>query len=382
LCWRIFCGSGGLIVPAALILGISAGVRPSSLLFLGPLFLFSLSNMMPKRRFVALAALALTLTAWFVPMISASGGLEAYFGALTSLWQMVPAKDTVFNSSPATSIARACTIAFIYLIGFGAASWAPLGARRASSSDPRKKLFTAVWIAPALCFFTFIFLRFVNSGYLLIAAAPACIWLGFWASEWYEGTGWRKPLKLGVIGICAAANVLIFLFSPLYCSYRSVRRFEAELNGIRTALPQLGSPGDTLVIAFDSHFLGYRHAGYYLPGYLTVEYPEAKLREGARVFVMHERDTRLLAELPAGAYSRFVLFPLPGGEASYREYVQKATKPLPIDSLRTIRVGGYDFVTGPISDLPLLFPRAAPKSLSKSAPEQQASRETPGLLPQ
>ena len=97
---------------------------------------------------------------------------------------------------------------------------------------------------------------------------------------------------MAVIGICAAANVLIFLFSPLYCSYRSVRRFEAQLEGIRTGLPQLGSPEDTLVIAFDSHFLGYRHAGYYLPGYVTVEYPEVKLREGTRVFAMHERDTR------------------------------------------------------------------------------------------
>jgi hypothetical protein len=28
--------------------------------------------------------------------------------------------------------------------------------------------------------------------------------------------------------------------------------------------------------------------------------------------------------------------------------------------LRTIRLGGRDFVTGPISDLPLLFPDAAP----------------------
>jgi hypothetical protein len=359
LCWRIFCGSGGLILPAGFILGVSAGVRPSSLLFLGPLFLFSLCNATPKRRFAGVAALALTLTAWFVPMIAESGGFVAYFGALTSLWRMVPAKDTVFNSSPATSIARACTVAFIYLLCFGAASWAPLGARRASPADPRKKLFTAVWVAPALCFFTFIFLKFVNSGYLLIVAAPACLWLGFWASQWYESTVWHKPIKLGVIGICAVANILIFLASPFYCSYRSVRRFEAELNGVRTALPELGSPEDTLIVGFDSHFLGYRHAGYYLPGYFTVEYPETKLGEGTRVFVMHEGDTRLLAELPAGAYSKFIFFPLPGSEASYREYLQKVTKQIPNQSLRTTSVGGYDFVTGPISDLPLLFPTTA-----------------------
>ncbi len=365
LCWRVACGEEQWIVPAGLVLGISAGVRPSSLLFLGPLFLFSMVSATPRGRLRGAATLLLTLIAWFVPMIVASGGIGAYFGALFSLWRIVPAKDTVFNSSPGTSIARACTIVLIYFLCFGAASWAPLGARHATAADSRKKLFTAVWIAPALAFFTLIFLKFVNSGYLLIAAAPACIWLGFWASEWYRNASWHRLSKQAAIGVCVAANVLIFLFSPLYCSYRSVRRFEAQLEGIQRALPRAASANDTLIVAFDSHFLGYRHAGYYLPGYLTVEYPEVKLGEGTRVFAMYERDTRLLAGLPAGSYTRFVLFPLPG-EASYREYVQKVSKPLPGQSLRTARAGGYDFVTGPISDLPLLFPEAAAKSLLKN----------------
>lgn len=360
LCWRIYCGCWALIVPAGLTLGISAGVRPSSLLFLGPMFLFSLRNATPKRKSLGLVALVLALTAWFVPMLSASGGFGDYFGALVSLWLLVPAKSAVFNSSPATSIARACTIVFIYFLGFGAASLAPLGAiSQTVAVDARKKIFTRVWITPALCFFTFIFLKFVNSGYLLILSAPACIWLGFWASEWYRNAALRRSVKLAVIGLCAMANVLIFLMSPLYCSYRSVQRFEAELGSIQTALPQIASARDSLIIGFDSHFLGYRHAGYYFPGYLTLEYPEVKLLEGTRIFTMRDRDTRLLAGLPLTSCSSFVLFPLPGSEIEYREYLQNVRARLPSQSLRTIRAGGHDFVTGPISVLPLLFPRAA-----------------------
>ncbi len=361
LCWRINCGNTALIAPAGLLLGISAGVRPSSLLFLGPLFLFSLRNATPKRRVLGGAVLALTLAAWFFPMISASGGFAAYFDTLLSLWRMVPAKETVFNSSPATSIARACTIVFIYLLSFGAASLLPLSARRgATPADQEKKTFTIVWAAPALCFFTFIFLKFVNSGYLLLLAPPACIWLGSWASLWYRNCARGKPFKLATIGGCAAVNVLIFLASPFYCSYRSVRRFEAQLEDIRTALPQIGSAKQTLIVAFDSHFLGFRHAGYYLPGYSIVEYPQVKLPQGTRVFTMHQRDTRLLSGLEVSSYSRFVLFPLPGGNASYKEYLQKVTAKLPGDSLSTVRIGGHDFVSGPISELPLLFPAAAP----------------------
>jgi hypothetical protein len=360
LCWRVFCGRGGFILPTSVILGISAGVRPSSLLFLGPLFLFSLRHATPKARLAGMTVLVLTLATWFLPMIWASGGFGAYFSALASLWQSVPAKDTVFNSSPATSIARACTIAFIYLLSFGAASLVPLSALRVpDQSDRRKTMFTIVWMAPALCFFTFIFLKFVNSGYLLLLSAPACIWLGNWASEWYGRTVWRKPLKLAVVALCAAVNVLIFLASPFYCSYRAVRRFETEFDGVRVALSQFASPDDTLIIGFDSHFLGYRQAGYYLPGFLTLEYPEVSLREGIRVFAMQGRETGLFAGLPLGSYTRFVLFPLPGGGDAYREYLQKVETHLPSQSLRTIRVGGYDFVTAPISALPLLFPQAA-----------------------
>jgi hypothetical protein len=358
LCWRIYCGRAGYIVPAAIVLGVSAGVRPSSLLFLAPLFLFSLQNAKPKEKWMGMAALVLTLTAWFVPMIFASGGLNAYFGALASLWQMVPSKGTVFNSSPANSIARAFTIIFIYVLTFGVASLAPLGALASTTpTDPRKKKFTFIWIGPALCFFTFGYLKFVNSGYLLLLCAPACMWLGLWASEWYKSCAWPSSLKLAAIGVGAAVNVLIFVASPFYCSYREVRRFEAELESIKTTLPQLGSARDTLILSFDSHFNGFRHAGYYLPDYLTMEYPEAHLKEGPRIFSMYERDTRLVTALPSAPYTRFVMFPLPDGD-SYKEYIQKVIDQFPGGNLHTVRLGGREFVTGSISDLPLLFPEA------------------------
>jgi hypothetical protein len=113
-----------------------------------------------------------------------------------------------------------------------------------------------------------------------------------------------------------------------------------------------------VILSFDSHFNGYRHAGYYLPDFLTVEYPEVKLKEGPRVFAMHERDTKLLTELPVASYTRFIVFPLPSGD-SYEEYLQTVKSRLPSHSLHGVSAGGREFITGPISDLPLLFPDAA-----------------------
>jgi len=196
LCWRISLGETQWIWLAALGLGISAGVRPSSLIFLAPLFLYALWHAAAKERLAGALILLLALAAWSVPMVWASGGLHAYLAAFFSLWKMVPSKTTVFNSSPANSIARACTIVLIYFLCFGAASLAPLARLgRTSAVEPRRKVFTAIWIAPALCFFTFIFLKFVNSGYLLVVLPPACIWLGLWTSEWYRDSWLPKRAK-------------------------------------------------------------------------------------------------------------------------------------------------------------------------------------------
>jgi hypothetical protein len=360
LCWRIYSGDSRFILPAAIVLGIAAGVRPSSLLFLCPLFLFSIWKASAKNQGLGLAALALTITAWFVPMIYASGGVHVYFDALVSLWRMVPSKGTVFNSSPANSIARAFTIIFIYCLTFGTASLAPLRVLVSKvSADSRKKRFTLVWIAPALCFFTFGYLKFVNSGYLLLLCAPACLWIGRWSAEWYDSSVWRRSYKLAVIGLCAVANTFIFVAAPLYCSYSQVRRFETELKSITSTLPQIASANDTLIISFDSHFDGFRHAGYYLPDYMTVEYPTAHLKDGPRIFSMHERETSLLTQLPSAPYRQFILYPLPSGD-SFRQYLQEVVGHLPSDRLQTVRLNGHEFIIGSISDLPLLFPEASP----------------------
>jgi 4-amino-4-deoxy-L-arabinose transferase-like glycosyltransferase len=361
LCWRVLCGDYRWIPATSLTLGISAGIRPSSLLLLLPLCLFALFRAPVRRKAIALVVLAIVVAAWFVPMLLASGGPRAYFYALDSLWRLVPSKTTAFNSSPVNSIARAITIVFIYLLTFGAGSLAPFAGVRRATLRSREFLFSVVWTAPALCVFTLIFLKFVNSGYLLLLAAPGSIWLGRWLSEWYRES--RLPLgaKRSVIVAGAAVNVAVFLFSPLYCSYRSVRRFESQLCRVNGAMAKVAAPGSTLIVAFDSHFLGFRHAGYSLPQYLTVEYPEVVQHDGTRVFVMRGRNTSLLSSLPTVAYERFIFYPLPQNDPSYQKYLESVEAKLPPAGgiIRVVHADGVDFITGPISCLSRLFPKTS-----------------------
>ncbi|HZQ54675.1 MAG TPA: glycosyltransferase family 39 protein [Bryobacteraceae bacterium] len=360
-CWRAYCGERRFVLAAALVAGIGAGIRPSSLLFLSPLFLFSLSTLSWKRRLKAVCAFAAAVLCWFVPMIYASGGLSAYVSSLSALWWRVAARETVVNSPLTTSMVRLCGIVAIYVFCFGSITLIMPRAFHVKAHAPeRAKLFTYVWIAPALLFFTFVFLKLINSGYLLVIFPPACIWLGYWASDWYTEGRWPKPVKMGVAVILCVLNVVMFLEAPEYWSYRSVRRFETELAAVRSATRQLASPETTLLVGFDSHFFGYRHAGYYLPEYTIVQFPALSFREGKRVFAMHDRDTRLLARLNVNQYKNFMLFPLPSDEQQY-DYLQKQVQlHSPSARLTISHLRHHTFISGPIEDLRFLFPDEVP----------------------
>jgi hypothetical protein len=360
LCWRLICGSRAFVLPIALTAGLAAGFRPSFLLFLSPLLLLSLVGAGRKRMVTGIVVLALTLLSWGIPMVLQSGGPEAYWSALVSLWSMVPAKQTVFNSSPANSIARLFFIVGIYILCFGCAALLTFRLGRPNPGiDRRKKIFTWVWIGPGLLFFAFIFLKFVNSGYLLVISPPVFVWLGLSASRWYTGLRLPNAAKIGLAALFATVNSLVFLYAPVYCSWASVRQFEMELRSELAAVPRIASPADTLIVGFDSHFLGYRHAGYYLPAYTVAQYPEVRLVRGIRIFVMEHGDTRLVDMLPATGFKNFLLFPLPTDDREYRDYMDKVRARFPTGALRTVSTEGRQFSVGVIKDLPLLFPVAA-----------------------
>jgi hypothetical protein len=366
LCWRVYCGAGKFALPLALAAGIAAGFRPSFLLFLAPLILFSLRRV--GGRYIALFCLAFSavLLAWLIPMVALSGGTEAYLSALVSLWRTVPGKQTM-GSPIAVSVARILSIAGIFLLCFGCA--APLvfrWGRVDQGAGPSKKIFTWVWIAPGLLFFGLVFLKFVNSGYLLVISPPVFAWLGHvWTSA---GPARRLP-RTACVGAFVVVNTAIFLFAPVYCSYGSVRRFEAELPSAVEAIRRTTSPADTVIVGFDSHFLGYRHAGYYLPQWITVQFPEVRLASGIRAFSMEHGDTTLRATLPLPGITRFVFFPLPSDDREYRDYTAGIRARFPADALTTIKSGGVELTTGDVKYLPLLFPTLRPPQKTAAGQE-------------
>jgi hypothetical protein len=237
---------------------------------------------------------------------------------------------------------------------FGAGLLVLLAGALPGASDKPKKLFTIAWILPGGLFFSLVFFAYVNSGYLLALSPPVFAWLGARAASWYSRSRGGKWTKAILVGLAAGANVAFFLGAPVYFSYRGVREFEASLASIRANLPRLFSAKDTLIVGFDSHFLGYRHAGYYFPDFMTVQYPEVPLEGGPRVFAVEHRNTILLRELPLNRFKKFVFFPLPEGDG-YRSYVDGLRRRFPRPPESVWR-GGREFITGSSDDLGFVFP--------------------------
>jgi hypothetical protein len=187
---------------------------------------------------------------------------------------------------------------------------------------------------------------------------PACAWLGWWAAHWYNSSSFSVATKAILLAAAAAINCGIFLRVPLYFSYREVERSHRELTAALASVRRIASPEDTIIVGFDSHFLGYRHAGYYLPEYLTIQFPEVLQASTTGVFAMHHKDTRIVSLLHVGSFRQFLLFPLPASDNEYREYMQHIRDRFPAGVLRISTQDGLDILTGPVSALPVLFPNA------------------------
>ena len=56
LCWHVYAGRAAFAIPASAALAVAAGFRPSTFLFLGPLWLASILRTDGKRRALAMAA--------------------------------------------------------------------------------------------------------------------------------------------------------------------------------------------------------------------------------------------------------------------------------------------------------------------------------------
>ncbi len=375
LCWQTYSGKRDRSLTSAAALGLCIGFRQSSCLFLGPLWLFSLSGKPKATKAKAVGVLALVCVAWFAPMAAESGGPVAYFQGLYDLWTAVAGQRTAFTITEVGGVwlvfARVVAIIVIFAITFGFFWFSPLAlvatpsrAKGGAERNVERSLYFLVWLVPGLLFFTFIYLNYVNSGYLLVLTPPLFAWLGRAAST--DSTlGGPRVRAIQFVAV-AALNTWIFLSAPMYCSRHSVLEFEREWSRTVAFVRATYDPKTTLLIGLDAHFHGFRHASYYLPEYRIYAYPAARVAGQVRLLTAQDRDSRMVAPpqslLP---YEQVVFLPMPRGE-EYDEHFQKIVESTSglRETLTDDRVGAI----GPISTFESIYPSAYPDTVRESTP--------------
>ncbi len=341
---------------AVALFALAGGLRQSTMVLLGPLFLYGVwrawrAGRLPMARIAFGAVVGITLVlAWFVPLCQQAGGYAEYqrIGAehfrtllpATSIlygagWGALRHNLEVLTKWTLQGILPG-TLALLGLLGLTAPRrWRePLAALSAHAVP------LAFWALPPLAFFALF--HVTKAGYTLVYQPALLTALALAAAPLFapgepEGArarsrfAWR-PLLASVLAAACGAGIFLFgadrspeeprLFAVAKHEFRAgvIREFEDELDRTLATLHRY-PPGSTVLVTVELSGAGaagadgflypwQRHLQWYLPEYLVVHaVPEQDLAFVARG---HEPFHEVLAQLWVPATTKRLIYVLSG----------------------------------------------------------------------
>jgi MFS family permease len=275
LCWRTLKGDHKYVWFSAIAIGIAGGVRQNTMVFLLPLWLFSVKGVPIRKVLLSLGLLGIICLLWFVPMIWMTGGWGAYHGAFKQLWLFNTGLVSVFEKGWGSFKMFSSALYNFVVYGLGAgifilcvAAFSLIRYKRLGSLDIEKVFFFSLWIMPSVLFYLLIFIHPANPGYVLIFL-PALFIVTSVSIE-YVSDDLKRFIKRDFSKLIALTiiivNIYLFFFSRYPVSYREIRDHDRNLSimleGIKTF-----NPKTTAIFAEPYVFYGFRHIMYYLPEY-------------------------------------------------------------------------------------------------------------------
>jgi hypothetical protein len=312
LCWRIYKGEHKYIWLSAVILGISASLRQTSIVFLLPLWLFSVKGLSARKIIMAVGILGIVCLFWFIPMVRMTGGWDSYYEACKELWLFNTGNISVFEKGWASFKIFSSTLFDYIVFGVGAgicilglALYSLIRNRRIKTIDMARFSFFSFWIFPSVFFYLLIFIHPANPGYALIFL-PALFILTA-VSIQYIGSEMKQRIKKDLSTVIALTiiitNISIFLFSKYQVSYREIRDHDMEVSIMLDDIKTFDA-SNTAIFVHPYTFYSYRHIMYYLPEYRVYNVdlrmdPSGKMR---KIFWGFNRETFLSDEITIPDY--------------------------------------------------------------------------------
>jgi hypothetical protein len=275
LCWKTILGDKRSLLAASLVLAVAGGVRQNTLLFLFPLWAYTLIKVPTRYRLYSVAVLVMSVLSWYLPMISLTGGYERYREASQELWAYVI--EPVMRSGPKRFLLFSKTVLFFTLYGLGLATasffiYLRTQGLKSFCKDllSKKSLFFTLWVLPSILFYILVFVHPANPGYSMIYL-PALFILAANALEKITEGGMKTRLprwifEASLIG-AVFFNGYMFLFSDSLFSYGFLKKQHEYIDASVKAVRNRFAPKDTVILGKGHLFFGPRHFMYYLPEY-------------------------------------------------------------------------------------------------------------------
>ena len=285
LLYQAWGGRQGYLLAAAPILAVAGGIRPQTVLFLGPLCLLGAARARPRVILAAAGLLAACSALWLAPLLWLAGGCGRYLEVASAFSQAFhywePTYRLLRGDASAFLTGGAKLVSYAgYAVGLAALP--PLAyalrsrmAARTLVVDPRAR-FLATWITPAALFYLFVHMG--QQG-LVFAFLPALLLLGAGSSAALLGERYlgRVNLLVAFAALTVALHAAVFILAPEHLSgpigqrlltWSTIRNLDSRYLGMVSTIRAEFRPERTILVGAD-----WRHAGYYLPEYRLVRLP-------------------------------------------------------------------------------------------------------------
>ncbi|MFO8079941.1 MAG: glycosyltransferase family 39 protein [Armatimonadota bacterium] len=294
LSWRMLRGDSRWVIPSAIAVALTAGFRPTTAVFLLPLWVWALVQSGWRPALTGVAAAGLATTIWVMPFLAEVGGLAHFMDLSARLG------GPVSESSPLHGGGVAALATNLKRLGSGLALLVGVGivgvVRGLRSSLTESTWWLLLWILPALAFF--LLMHTGTPLYAMVFAAPLLAVVSAGLAEIGRAmvSDKREP-------VLTLAIVVLIQGSLIYGNVvRERGRADSNFAEIKEALQPLADDRTVALVTTGGEqeaaegYLPFRHAGYLLPDAHLYYFPlEVPGPVGRLPNSMHKHSTYLVA---------------------------------------------------------------------------------------
>ena len=304
ICLRMLRGEGGLYWVAAVTLAVAGGIRQNTMVFLLPLWLYSMKGLGLRRVMSSLAIFGAALAAWFVPMLHMTGGYERYSAALKAHWQSVG--DQVINLKWIMHNGYYMSVFMFWGLGISIALLAAAAYFRVRKlikwPETETIVFLSFWLLPSILFHLIIFTASIVPGYSLIYMVGFFVVTGRALTAIPEALPRITPeaalrLKVIALSLVMAVNAIIFMTNENVMGLKIIKDHDRLVSRYIDVVRNNFSPADTEIIGSNRYYLNFRHAMYYFPEYRVHDTSIISAPGGPHIFKGEGRLTGVEKEI-------------------------------------------------------------------------------------